>query len=159
MKIEIYCAGLCRDEGESQLGGCGIVLVSSDEYGRSQYRELSFGLGGSSQILSDIQACRLGLSAIIPSVRSSQVTMFVENHDIATILTSNITMVGFKDQILDLHRWRSYYKNFTVHMCAGPHRMFDRVKDLAKQALITQKNTDSLTIVQNGVARNAKRKS
>ena len=49
MKISIFCAGAVRGDGvDNRLGGCGVVIVATDEHGRGQYREFSYGLGGSS---------------------------------------------------------------------------------------------------------------
>lgn len=146
MNIAIYCIGAARDEGTlSQIGGCGVVLVAVDEYSRVQSREFSFGLANSNRVLSEIQACRLAFASIIPRFRSGNVTLFIECPDVAEFLTSDVTLVGFKDQILDLRKWRKYYKNLSVNVVTGSNQRLDRARELANLGLKSQNNTDSKT--------------
>lgn len=149
MKFEIYCAGCCRDDGTlSQVGGCGIVLRCVDDIGRIQWRDFSFGLAGSSQLLSDIQAVRLALSSVIPSGRSHDVTLNLENPQVATILTAKELpdcAKDYKHQVSEMKRWYGYYTNISIQVHAGPLTHLDKARGLAKRAMETQKQTDSLT--------------
>lgn len=152
MRFEIYCAGASRDDGLiSQMGGCGVVLVAVDNHGRVQSREFSFGLGGSPKLLADIQSVRLALASIIPPMRSNKCLLYLDNPDVASFLTTSTIMLGFREQIGELKRWFSYYKDISVNLLVGPNQYLNKAKELAQNGLTKQTNTDSRTFALSEV--------
>jgi hypothetical protein len=153
MKFEVFCAGQCRDDGLiSQVGGCGVVLKCVDDIGRIQWREFGFGLSGSSQLLCDIQAVRLALSSIIPAGRSHEVTLNLENPQVATFLTAPEPSIAvlqlaakYRHQIAEMRRWYGYYTAISIQVHAGSLHFLDKARELAQAAMESQKASDSLT--------------
>lgn len=146
MSIDIYCAAAVARSGEiNQTGGCGVVLVAMDRFHRKQQREFSYGLGGSSLNLCEIQAVRLGLASVLPGHRATKVTIYVDSQDLASILTTNVAMMGYLSQIGDMRKWCNLYKDLSVHLLAVPNTYLDKAKKLAKIGCEEQKNRDSST--------------
>jgi len=154
VQINLYCAGLCRDEGQlSQLGGCGLVLTSTDDYGRPQYREYHYGLGSSDQALCDVQAARLVLASVAPAFRAAKVTLYVDNPKLAEYLIDGVPEIDVQTY-KEARRWISYFNDVNVVVQAGDHPQLDRAKELARMGLETQREFDSLTVAgdHNGSA-------
>lgn len=144
--IEILCVGMSKDKITTKIGGCGVVLIATDEHKRKQKREFSFGLGNSPQILTDIQACRLALSSVIPASRHTEVMLYLDNPEVASVLTNDTTIAAFKEQIAELKRWKSYYKNLTINVVDESNLKLSRARELALIGLESQENTDSGTL-------------
>jgi hypothetical protein len=153
MNIELYAAGVTRDEGKlSHLAGAGTVLVATDDLGRVQCRHFYFGMGGSSLVLTEIQAARLALASVIPSCRVYKTTLLTDNPVVAAVLTGTAPQEGQEQQVAELRRWWSYYRDIRVEVLAGGHPHLDKARALAKDGLEKQDNFDSLTFTLAEVA-------
>jgi len=151
MKVDVFCASAVRDgEHFSQMGGCGVVLIATDDHNRVQCREFSYGLGGSSLILCDIQASRIALASIAPGMRSELVTIFTESMEVADLLTSTRESHKFIHQTAELRRWGSYYKDLSVNVVTNVIGHMARAKELAIVGLNKQRNSDSGTFLMYG---------
>ena len=148
--IEMYCAGDCTHEGEpTQKGGCGIILVSTDKYGRTQHREFHYGLGNSNLDLAELQAVRLAMASVSPANRADKVTVTTNSVLVATILTDDAdtdVIKGKQKIIAEVRKWYGFYKNIEIVVAAGNDRHMDRALELARKGLTTQSVFDTLTL-------------
>lgn len=150
MKIDAYCAGASKGEGLSLIGGAGIVLVFTDDHGRSQQREFHYPLGGSDQELSEIQSVRLALAAVSPPYRGAKTTLHVESPALADALTRTLG-IHLNEPAKEARRWYGYYKNIELSVHSDPQGKLLRAVELAKMGRDTQRDFDSLTTgVTNG---------
>jgi len=147
MKIELYASGISNNDEISPSAGCGVVLFAIDDYKRIQCREMSFVLDNSPQLLADVQATRLALSSIIPSMRKHSCLLFINNQNVADFLTSSIIVKEIEDQIFELKRWYGYYNDISINLLSTTNQHFESSKNLAKLALESQKPFDSGTYV------------
>lgn len=149
MNIDIYCVGRSRGEGLAIVGGCGVVMVAVDESKRTHKREFSYWLGGSDQLLCEFQAARLGLAAVIPANRGDKVTLHVTSPVVADYLLSG-SNDGETKPMKEAVRWYGYYKNIQVVVHSDVNGGYMEYADrLAKSGLETQKEFDSLTVIDD----------
>lgn len=143
--IDIYCVGMSQGEDLTLLGGCGIVLVYTDDYKRIQQREFHFGLGGSNIDLCEIQAVRLGLAATTPAIRGVKTTLHIRSTFVADGLTKTLD-VHCSDAMKEARRWYSYYKNIHVVVHSEPNGLLQKAAQLANIGMTTQREFDSQTV-------------
>lgn len=158
MKIDLYCVGMCRDDGEpTQLAGCGIVVASTDDHNRTKYRTFKYALGNSTQDLADLQAVRLALSSVKSAFRDSTVVLHTDSPYAARMLEPVETltsMYGYGSEVTEVRRWYGYYDDISVVVedpddVLLPQKSHDsmvQAKDLAKMGLATQEHSDSGTL-------------
>jgi hypothetical protein len=101
-------------------------------------------------MLSDVQAVRLALSSIIPAMRGYPTNLFITNQDVANFITSPAIMLGYREQINELKRWYSYYKDIAVNLLTNSHSYYNRACELARQGLDSQISYDSGTFSLSG---------
>jgi hypothetical protein len=145
MKLDICVAGASRDEGQiSCVGGAGMVLTFTDKDDRIQRREFYFSLGGSGQLLAEIQAARLALASVAPMFRLYPTVLYTTSLGLAGILTDKISQSTFTAQIAELLRWYGYYKNIAAEVVSDSE-LLSLATRLAHTGLESQKHHDSLT--------------
>lgn len=154
MKIDLVCAGACRDNGKpTQIAGCGVIIILTDDYDRVQSREFGWALGNSSSNLANIQAARLGLSSVLPQFRGNETLLHMSSKFVVDLLKTEIVPKKNIDEISELRRWFSYYPEIVAHTFNDGHidvETIKRVKDLAKTALERQEHFDSGTVGLDG---------
>ena len=138
MKIDLYCVGMCRDDGEpTQLAGCGIVVASTDDHNRTKYRTFKYALGNSTQDLADLQAVRLALSSVKSAFRDSTTILHTDSPYAARMLEP--VFCGHIE-ITEIRKWYGYYDDISVVVedpddILLPQKSHDsmvQAKDLAK---------------------------
>lgn len=169
MKFDIYTVGVCQNDGHpTQIAGCGVVMVFTDDYDRVSFRSANYGLGNSTQNLADIQAIRLALASVralhrsVPTVlhtNSHYVNMVLEcfSDDISQSAPEQLTGKDFVvkptknvDAIAEMRRWFSYYNEITVVVEDLDDPLIPNMtqaKDQADIALVTQMRSDSGTLL------------
>lgn len=151
MKFDLYCAGLCRDNGKlSQIAGAGIVLVNED-VDQVRRRELGFPLGSSNTYLAEIQAVRLALASIKPGMRHHPTVIHAVGQYAARLLATRDHEYVVKpsknvEEIGELRKWYSFYPKIQVVKADKAAVEVIRARELAKVALETQEEYDSQTM-------------
>lgn len=145
MKIDVYCAGKCRDNGlPTQIASCGIIVVFTDDQNQSRFREFSYGLGGSTLNLANMQAIRLGLASVQSAFRANETTIYTSSAYAAKMMNPDVKPSVNKEIVEEMRKWASYYQNLAI-VVDKDNPIVVRAKDLADVALATQINTDSGT--------------
>ena len=169
MKFDIYTVGVCQNDNQpTQIAGCGIIMIFTDDYDRVSFRSANYGLGNSTQNLADVQAVRLALASVRALHRSVPTTLHTNSHYVNMILEcfSNDVSQSTPEQsigkdfvvkptkdvdiIAEMRRWFSYYDDITV-IVEDPDdplsNSMTQAKDQADTALITQMRSDSGTLL------------
>ena len=169
MKFDIYTVGVCQNDGHpTQIAGCGMVLVFTDDFERISFRSMNYGLGNSTQNLADIQAIRLALASVRASHRSLPTVLHTNSHyanmvlecfsdDISQSAPEPLIGKDFVvkptknvDTIAEMRRWFSYYDEITV-IVEDPDdplaNYMTQARDQADIALTTQTRSDSGTLL------------
>jgi ribonuclease HI len=155
MRIDLVCAGACRDNGKpTQIAGCGVIVRFVDEHERVQSRQFGWALGGSTSNLADIMAARLALSSVLPQFRGNHTALHISNMYVFDLLVGEKNPRKNKEEVSELRRWFGYYKDITIILYnkfnAGGDVMdtetIARVQELAKRALESQEHYDSGTV-------------
>ena len=158
MKFDIYTVGICQNDGHpTQIAGCGIVLVFTDDYDRISFRSMNYGLGGSTQDLADIQAVRFALASVRALHRSVTTILHTNSHYVNMILERGDDGSSFiveptkhVNAIAEMRRWFSYYDEIIV-VVEDPDdplaNYMTQAKDQADIALATQTRSDSGTLL------------
>ncbi len=152
MKVDLYVVGACRDNGKpTQIAGCGIVLVFTDEHGRTSFRSSQYGLGNSTQNLADVQATRLALASVraahrgtpaVLHISSNYVSRMLECEGKAFIASPSKNVV----EVREMRRWFSYYSDILVIVENPNDDHMAQAKDQAEISLSTQTHSDSGTL-------------
>lgn len=150
MKIDFYCVGMCRDDGEpTQIAGCGIVIVFTDDHNRVKFRSFQYGLGNSSQNLADLQAIRLALSSVTSMFRSGRADVHTDSPYAAQMLERDgkaFVVDSDVNEVIEARRWYGYYGDITVVVEDPQDDSMVQARDLAEIALATQEHSDSGTL-------------
>lgn len=167
MKVDLICAGSCRDNGKpTQIAGCGVIVELIDDHDRRQIREFGWALGSSTSNLADIQAARLALSSVLPQFRGYYTTLHVCSKYVFNLLSRTdsskqapytITPKKNLHEISELRKWFGYYKSISVirydrsggNVADGPaptNEIVLRVGNLARNVMESQQHFDSGTI-------------
>lgn len=146
MKIRIYAASTCRDNGRpTQMAGAGVVLIVEDN-AQEKKRSMAFALGCSSSVLSEIQSVRLGLASVILPYRKNEVELHTPSHySIEMMKTINGKYLKapskYIQQISDMRKLLESYHKLSVFLDSDCKEIKD-AKQLARTVLDTQKNID-----------------
>jgi hypothetical protein len=149
MKLDLYCVGVCHDDGEpTQIAGCGMVIIFTDDYGRIRARSFGYGLGNSNQNLADLQAARLALASVKPAFRGGISVLHTTNQYVVKMLDRNLSPVLRRNdrEIQETRRWYSYYNNITTVLEDHNNSNITQARDLAEIGLTTQERSDSGTL-------------
>lgn len=147
MAIDLYCVGF-SDNTLSMSGSCGIVLVFSDEFGRTRERYLSYGLGVSDLSLCNFQAVRLALAAVAPSFRSMSTIINTLSEEVVRFLVDG-KIAGGEDKVkIDIWRWLANYQDIKVvlHSDSESCKYFAKALELAESSSRSQCPHDSQTL-------------
>ena len=152
MKIEIYCASASRDNGKpTQMAGCGIVLVASDDHRQSKRRTMSFALSSSTVNLADIQVIRLALCSILPAYRKSKIILYTTSKYVADLLHYDGDVYAMNPtkntkEVDDMRRLVRSHNDISLILECEECDDYIVAKRLAKYSLDSQNNTDSGTL-------------
>jgi ribonuclease HI len=146
VRIDFYCAGICRDDGQpTQIAGCGIIVVFTDDHDRVQSRTFSYGLGNSSQSLAGLQAIRLALASVKSSFRSNTSVLHTTSSHVIQVLCHQGGSQEHPDEIVEARKWFGYYNDISVVLEDRNHDLMIQARKLAKVGLNTQERSDSGT--------------
>lgn len=152
MKFDLYSVGLCRDNGQpTQIAGCGVILVYTDNHNRVSFRSAKYGLGYSTQNMANLQAARLALASVKSHYRDQSTVLHTNSEYVARMLKrdgQNFVMSPAKNAeiVEEMRRWFSYYKNISVIVENQNDEHMLQAKDLAEVGLATQIRSDSGTM-------------
>ena len=152
MKIDFYCVGVCQNDGEpTQLAGCGIVVVLTDDHNRTKFRTFKYALGNSTQKLADLQAVRLALASVRSSFRSGNAHLHIDSTYVARILEKSgkafiESLSEYKREAQEVRQWFGYYSRILVIVENQNDENMLQAKDLANIGLATQEHSDSGTL-------------
>lgn len=146
MRTDFYCVSVCRDDGQpTQIAGCGVVVVFTDDQNRVQSRAFSYGLGNSSQDLADLQAVRLALASIKSSFRSDTSVLHTSSDYVIQVMCHQGGSQENTREIVEARKWFGFYGNVSVAKEDSNHALMMRARSLAKMGLDTQERSDSGT--------------
>lgn len=152
MKIDFYCVGMCQDNGKpTQIAGCGVVIVFTDDHDRTKFRTFKYGLGNSTQNLADLQAVRLALSSVRPAFRGGETVLHVNSSYVTRMMEREGKAFLSNPQknsreVTEVRRWYSFYSNISVVVENPDDDNMMQAKDLAEIGLATQEHSDSGTL-------------
>lgn len=136
--INIYCAAASNDIPN---GGCGIVLVWSDEFGRSQRREMAFALPGASLGMAEFHAVKLALASVAPVYRKEATRLHTTSPSLAELLTRKGTAI---------ERWYGFFPDAAAEVHSDSTELLAVASALAGKATETQRDYDSQTRAETG---------
>lgn len=152
MKIDLYCVGMCRDNGKpTQLAGCGVVVVFTDDHSRTSFRSFKWALGNSTQNLADLQAARLALASVKSAFRgatsilhtnSSYVLRMLERDGKAFVVNPKKNTA----EVEEVRKWFGFYNDIAAIVENPNDDNMVQARDLAEMALNTQEHSDSGTL-------------
>ena len=157
MKIDFYCVGVCQNDGEpTQLAGCGVVVVFTDDYNRIKLRAYKYALGNSTQNLADLQAVRLAFASVRSPYRSATTHLHTNSVYVARMLKRDGKAFAevpteYQHEVQMVRQWFGYYDQIIV-VAENPQIVTQtdenmlQAKDLADMGLITQEHADSGTL-------------
>jgi len=153
MKIDFYCVGICRDDGKpTQLAGCGIVIVFTDDQNKTKFRSSKYGLGNSTQNLADLQTVRLALASVKSSFRGVESTIIHTSSPHAAKMLERegkafVAGISENTHVVDeIRKWFGFYSNISIIVENPNDDNMIQAKDFADIALVTQEHSDSGTL-------------
>lgn len=146
--LELYCAFSSRDNGKpTQLAGAGVVLIYTDQNGRSYKRSFGWSLGSSNSSLAEIQSARLALCSVLPQFRGYKTKIYTTKR-ITKMLSGESNPKNHQKEIAELKKWYGFYKD--IEVIPSSQVLSDYVseaKELAKKSLDEQQHFDSGTVM------------
>jgi ribonuclease HI len=143
---------MCRDNGKpTQIAGCGVVVVFTDDHNRTQFRTYKYGLGNSTQNLADLQAVRLALASVRPAFRGGEAILHVNSSYVLRVMEreGKAFIVNPKKnvrEVTEVRKWYGFYNDISVVMENPNDDNMMQAKDLAEMGLATQEHSDSGTL-------------
>lgn len=151
MKIDFYCVSVCQNDGEpTQLAGCGVVVVFTDDQNRTKRRIFRYALGNSTQRLADLQVIRLALASIRSPFRGADTCLYINSTYAARILEKSgkafvESFFEYEHEVQEVRQWFGHYGKISIVENMNNNNML-QAKDLANIALATQEHVDSGTL-------------
>lgn len=152
MKIDFYCIGVCVNDGEpTQLAGCGVVAIFTDDYNRTKFRTYKYALGNSSQRLADLQAIRLALSSVRSLYREANTHLHINSPYTFGLLEREgkafiDNPTEYQHEVQQVRQWFGYYGRILVVMGNQNDENMIQARGLADMGLATQEHSDSGTL-------------
>lgn len=152
MKIDFYCVSICQNDGEpTQLAGCGIVVVFTDDHNRTKFRTFKYALGNSTQRLADLQVIRLALASVRSPFRSANACLHINSTYAARMLEKSgkafvESFFEYEYEIKEVRQWFGYYGKMYFVVGDMSNENMLQAKYLADIALATQEHADSGTL-------------
>ncbi len=131
--INIYCAA---NSDDAPNGGCGLVLVWSDEFKRSQRREMAFFLPGANLGMAEFHAVKLALASVAPVYRKEALRLHTTSPSLAELLTRKGTAI---------ERWYGFFQDAAAEVHSDSTELLAVAEALAEKATETQRDYDSMT--------------
>lgn len=139
MKLELYSVGTSQKRGNVTHAGVGIVLIATDEHGRSLRRDLGFYIGSAQDDIIELKAARFALSCVLPQHRKYHTTLHVISSQVPMALSNN----NNSNEAKEFAKWFSFYGDLTIKLELPQNQYVEFAKELANKVAISGAHSDS----------------